>query len=424
MPRYSANYTSSLSSSSSSKSSSAHTRRTRPNTPVYPTFQRDRYRRKMSFIASSNNHAEWEAVILSQQYARYLDLFFKEKNDYSSAIIIQQIRTADLIAVDLPTITAHCPITVSNLIHVHRKIKALSFSLLDATQMNEAVQYAYEGVCDMPELVSDSPAIRMMRIDEPEEITPGIASPLPPSSPSIEYTDTDYTLPHHPGTPPDWEEIYPTHPSIDLTHPQSIIFHPITVIKEETSPPSPPRSPLPSLPPLTLSVDPCSSSLPPIETLTPSTKIEDKSPSVSPIDLSAYSEPPHSDPKYRDIDCRNCGIHGHRQANCIHYHCRICCVNKPGHLTPFCPYQGKFDCKTVQGRIPHLAFNFPLNAYQEGFFNHLDKWEAEDDNLKNAKTCESLIRMHLGCGVDPISIEQIEIFTQIKWKGPNYHTKL
>jgi hypothetical protein len=157
----------------------------------------------------------------------------------------------------------------------------------------------------------------MMRVDEPEEITPGITSPLPPPSPSIEYTDTDYTLPHHPDTPPDWEEIHPTHPSVDLTHPQSIIFYPIAVIKEEETPP---HSPLPSLPSLTPSVDPCSPSLPSIETftnpyevpLTSSTKIEDKSPSVSPIDLSAYSEPPHSDPKYCDIDCRNCGIHGHR----------------------------------------------------------------------------------------------------------------
>jgi hypothetical protein len=117
----------------------------------------------MSSIKTTSSHAQWEAVILSPQFAVHLDDFFEESRDYHSKLLIDQVRTAELIAANMNLLSTKLPDVVPNLIHVHRKMKALSFALLDPTIMESAVTYAFQKVEDLPELESDDGNIKMVR---------------------------------------------------------------------------------------------------------------------------------------------------------------------------------------------------------------------------------------------------------------------
>jgi hypothetical protein len=55
----------------------------------------------MSSIKTTSSHAQWEAVILSPQFAIHLDNFFEESRDYHSKLLIDQVRTAELITADM-----------------------------------------------------------------------------------------------------------------------------------------------------------------------------------------------------------------------------------------------------------------------------------------------------------------------------------
>jgi len=74
----------------------------------------------MTHLDITADHAKWEAVILSPQFADSLDHFFSERNDFQSTVLINQIRTEDLIPADIALITQTTPVAALNLMHIHR----------------------------------------------------------------------------------------------------------------------------------------------------------------------------------------------------------------------------------------------------------------------------------------------------------------
>ena len=73
----------------------------------------------MTHLNTAADHAKWKAIILSPQFADSLDRFFTEQNDFQSTVLINQIRTADLIPADITLITQTTPTAALNLIHIH-----------------------------------------------------------------------------------------------------------------------------------------------------------------------------------------------------------------------------------------------------------------------------------------------------------------
>jgi len=129
-------------------------------------------------------------------------------------------------------------------------------------------------------------------------------------------------------------------------------------------------------------------------------KYNDLSPAVSTPDERLFSEPPMSDPAFRNIMCRLCKILGHKQANCPQYFCRLCRIRKPAHLSCYCPLKGHISFNSARGHLPHLPFKFLTNAgvNDPNFFAGLDEWEKEDD--RRAKTVAQLIKNQTGEGVE------------------------
>ena len=74
----------------------------------------------MTQLDIAADHAKWEAVILSPQFADSLDHFFAEQNDFQSTVLINQIHTADLIPANITLITQTAPTAALNLMHIHR----------------------------------------------------------------------------------------------------------------------------------------------------------------------------------------------------------------------------------------------------------------------------------------------------------------
>ena len=130
-------------------------------------------------------------------------------------------------------------------------------------------------------------------------------------------------------------------------------------------------------------------------------KYEDLSPAVSTPNEQLFSEPPMSDPAFRNIVCRLCKILGHKQANCPQYFCRLCHIKKPAHLSCYCPLKGHISFNSARGCLPHLPFKFLTNAgvNDPNFFSGLDEWEKEDD--KRANTVSKLIFNQTGESVEP-----------------------
>ena len=61
--------------------------------------------------------------------------------------------------------------------------------------------------------------------------------------------------------------------------------------------------------------------------------------------------------------CRYCHKEGHRQVNCLRYHCRICSNTAPGHLTAFCPYlSGR---KIIKAKPRSWDFYDQLKKYED-----------------------------------------------------------
>jgi len=149
----------------------------------------------MTRLDATADQAKWEAVILSPQFADSLDQFLAERNDFHHTVLINHVRTADLIPADISLITKTAPTAALNLMHVHRRLKTLAFSLMDRERMNEACNYAISHLDDTPELVVESPKMKFVRTSYGLGHAPRMArviSPAattPPRSPSPEYVD-------------------------------------------------------------------------------------------------------------------------------------------------------------------------------------------------------------------------------------------
>ena len=151
MPKYSAHYSSSSSSSKLSKGSQAS-----GMSSSHPYLSK-RFHDSITHLNTAADHAKWEAVILSPQFANSLDHFFAEWNDFQSTVLIDQVCTSDLIPIDIALIMQTAPTAALNLMHIHQRLKTLTFSLMNWEKMNEACNFAVSHFDDMPELVIESP---------------------------------------------------------------------------------------------------------------------------------------------------------------------------------------------------------------------------------------------------------------------------
>ena len=77
----------------------------------------------------------------------------------------------------------------------------------------------------------------------------------------------------------------------------------------------------------------------------------------------------------------------------------MCRIKKPAHLSHFCPLKKDILFNSAQGCLPHLSFDFLLNAGDLNFFLNLDAWECEDD--RRAKGVALLIKMSTGKSINP-----------------------
>ena len=344
----------------------------------------------MTHLDVAADHAKWEAVILSPQFANSLDQYFAERNDFQSTVLINQIRTADLIPADINLIMQTTPTAALNLMHIHRRLKTLTFSLMNREKMNEAYKFAISHLDDTPELATESPPMKFVRVNYGLGKTPRLArviSPAattPPRSPSLEYID---------------EGVNPITPALE-PQTSSKSPSPIPYLQKEkyrAMTPDPPTTSYFTLP----------ASPPPVHTFEnlqleeQVIKYDDVSPTISTPDERLYSEPPMSDPAFRNIVCRLCKVLGHKQANCPQYFCRLCCIKKPVHLTCYCPLKKHISFNSARGRLPHLAFTFLTNAgvNDPNFFSGLDEWEREDD--RRAKAVTKLIEKETGESLKP-----------------------
>jgi len=136
----------------------------------------------MNHLDVAADHAKWEAVILSPQFANSLDQFFAERNDFQTTVLINQIRTADLIPADIALIMQTTPTAALNLMHIHRRLKTLTFSLMNREKMNEAYQFAISQFDDTPELVTDSPPMKFVRTNYGLGTAPHLARVISPAA--------------------------------------------------------------------------------------------------------------------------------------------------------------------------------------------------------------------------------------------------
>ena len=251
--------------------------------------------------------------------------------------------------------------------------------------MNEAYKFAISHLDDTPELAPESPQMKFVRTSYGLNQAPRLArviSPAattPPRSPSLEYID---------------EGVDPCTPALKPKT-SSKSPSPIPYLQKEKYHAMTPESP-------TTSYFALPTSVPPVQTFE-DLKLEDKiikyddiSPAISTPDERLFSEPPMSDPAFRNIVCRLCKVLGHKQANCSQYFCRLCRIKKPAHLSCFCPLKKHISFNSTRGRLPHLSFMFLTNAgvNDPNFFSGLDEWEKEDD--RRSKAVAKLIERETG----------------------------
>jgi len=342
----------------------------------------------MTHLDAAADHAKWEAIILSPQFADSLDRFLAERNDFHHTVLVNHIRTADLIPADIALITQTTPTAALNLMHVHRRLKTLSLSLMNKERMTEACNYAISHFDDMPELVVESPKMKFVRTSYGLGHAPRMArvvSPAattPPRSPSLEYID---------------KGVNPITPALEpLTSSKSP--SPIPYLAKEKYRAITPDSPTTSH--FALSIPPVHN----FEDLKLEEQViqyDDLSPAISTPDERLFSEPPMSDPTFQNIVCRLCKVLGHKQANCPQYFCRLCRIKKPAHLSCYCPLKKHISFNSARGRLPHLAFMFLTNAGvgDPNFWIGLDEWEKEDD--RRAKAVTKLIEKETGESLKP-----------------------
>jgi len=244
----------------------------------------------MTHLDVAADHAKWEAIILLPQFANSLDHFLAERNNFHHTVLVNHIRTADLILADITLITQTAPAAALNLMHVHRRLKTLAFSLMNREKMTEACNYAISHLDDTPELVIESPKMKFVRTSYGIGHAPRMAhvvSPAattPPCSPSPEYVD---------------EGVNPITPALK-PRTSSKSLSPIPYLAKEKYCAITPDSPTPSH--FALSVPPIQS----FEDLKLEEQViqyDDLSPAISTPDERLYSEPPMSDPAFQNIVC-------------------------------------------------------------------------------------------------------------------------
>ena len=128
-------------------------------------------------------------------------------------------------------------------------------------------------------------------------------------------------------------------------------------------------------------------------------EIDNSFPQIPTPDKWLFSDPPMSDPSFENFVCHVYQTMGYCQQNCPQYFCHMCWIKKPAHLFYFCPLKKDIAFNSAQGHLPHLGFNFLLNASDPNFFPNLDAWEWEDD--KRAKQVAGLIKVSTGESIDP-----------------------
>ena len=253
--------------------------------------------------------------------------------------------------------------------------------------MNEAYKFAISHLDDTPELVTESPQMKFVRTNYGLGHAPRLAQVIspaattPPRSPSPKYVDEGT----NPATPP-------LEPMMSSKSPS-----PIPYLQKEKYRAMTPNSPTTSY----FTMPPPVHTFENLKLKEQVIKYDDLSPTVSTPDEQLFSEPPMSDPAFRNIVCRFCKTLGHKQANCSQYFCHLCCIKKPAHLSCFCPLKGHISFNSARGRLPHLPFIFLTNRGVEdpNFFPGLDQWEKEDD--RQAKGIAKLLLDQTGESVEP-----------------------
>jgi len=144
----------------------------------------------MSQLNLAAEHDKWEAVILSPQFATTLDFFFTDHNDFQTTVLVNQVRTSDLIAANIPLLSQVAPTTIPNLIYIHHHLKTLAFSLMDHDKMNTACKFAFSTFDGTPELDIESPKLKFIRLNYGTTSAPHLARIVsetatpPPRTPS------------------------------------------------------------------------------------------------------------------------------------------------------------------------------------------------------------------------------------------------
>jgi hypothetical protein len=338
--------------------------------------------------------AIWETILLSPLHSDHINRYLNEHGSDNSRIFVQLFRTADNLLCDYLTIKDRFPAAALSIKMGSQRVKHLSCLLTDKDHVSAAIDYAIGAINDSANRGVLSSGRTFL---------------------NVPHFSTEHEGCYHPTSPS-------TAPQSPLRSPS-----PIPALDKGKGREDPeddeeeleyysPKSPSPSLPPPIFHTN--QSPVP----LAITTRIKTASPSVggSPLtpltpalstpDERLFSDPPHSDPAFENVVCRLCSTLGHKQAKCQKYFCRICRVRKPGHLTPFCPYHRNIPPHSPIGRIPHFAFEFPLDATRPNFFFHLDKWEKDDD--RNFFKVSSFLHMSApAADYGPLTIARLKELT-------------
>jgi len=328
-----------------------------------------------------------------------VDMYFLERNNHCTAIFLQALRSADNLLCDhCHTIEKTFPAAALSIQLNARRIKNLLCLFVKKDEMNAAIEAAVAHV--NAAVMKNIPGLGVLYLKdlhygtthEPcfhppptnSSSVPG-STPTPPNSPSpIPILDKGKgrQAPSPVTRPPSRESDF----SISLPPSPAVLACTYPVVLEGIQ----------TILPLAVTTH-----------LTPTVdnKTGTSTPELSTPSESLFSDPPHSDPRFRNLHCRRCNTLGHRQSDCPAYFCRICRTCRPGHLTPHCWYKDEIKPHSFLGRIPHAPFNFITNiAKNPNFFADLDRWENLDD--LHAKKIEPLLCMHTRRGVEPFTKEQ------------------
>src|SRR5882757_8885008 len=317
--------------------------------------------------------AIWESIILSPQYADYLDTYFE--NDALILNFLQIYRSADMLLCNYHDIAHHLPGAATSIKMNSRRIQNLACLMISKDKMDAAIEHVVGQV--NREVEKNVPGLGKFYLSD-LHFTPSHEKcfhpqpkPTRPNTPElissiISSISSERSASPLPVLNKGKERAIPTNEIEPTTG-----LYPSDDEKENNDP----HSLSPRLLPYGLASTPLD--LP--ENISPRPPFTDTTPNLPTPDERLFSEPPFSDPAFRNIVCRCCKITGHKQANCAHYFCRKCRRLQPGHLTPFCNLEDQIHPDSPIRNLVHLRFIFPLDTSNPQFFKNLDTWERADD---------------------------------------------